>query len=168
MLFFGYDTLRGTLLQAGRPGAGEHVAAGPTAFGGQEGRTGAGEELPYAQEGVRRLHRLCTPEDTASAQEVETLLVECVERGAGVEADTLASVVALLPEDLKAVLPEELRAAIGRSGAPAASAPAATAAPLVDYAPMPAATLETNQIGACGRSAPVAFDTQALLLLHGY
>ena len=75
--------------------------------------------------------------------------MDCVERGAGVEADALANVVALLPEDLKAVLPEELRAAVGRSGAPAASAPTAAAAPMVEYAAMPAATLETNQIGLC-------------------
>jgi hypothetical protein len=80
-------------------------------------------------------------------QEVETALVDCVERGAGVEADALASAVALLPPDLQALLPQELRAALGRAGAPAASAPSPTAAPVVDYAPMPAATLETNQIG---------------------
>jgi hypothetical protein len=75
------------------------------------------------------------------------VLVEFVEKGAGVEADVLANVVALLPPEAREQLPEELRAAVGRSGAPAASAPAPDAPPVVEYVPMPAATLETNQIG---------------------
>ena len=41
-------------------------------------------------------------------QEVETLLVEFVETGAGLEADILANVVAMLPPELKEQLPEEV------------------------------------------------------------
>lgn len=82
-------------------------------------------------------------------QEVEGTLVEFVEKGAGVEADVLANLTAALPPELKDALPEELKSALGRSGAPAASAPTAYAAPMVEYAPMPAATLVTNQIGGC-------------------
>lgn len=75
--------------------------------------------------------------------------MEFVEKGAGVEADVLANLTAALPPELKDALPEELKSALGRSGAPAASAPTAYAAPMVEYAPMPAATLVTNQIGGC-------------------
>ncbi|KAK9906591.1 hypothetical protein WJX75_004621 [Coccomyxa subellipsoidea] len=82
------------------------------------------------------------------AKEVEGTLVEFVEKGAGVEADVLANLTAALPPELKDALPEELKSALGRSGAPAASAPTAYAAPMVEYAPMPAATLVTNQIAA--------------------
>lgn len=71
--------------------------------------------------------------------------MDCVGRGAGVEADALASVLALMPPDLKDLLPEEMRAAVGPTGAPAASAPTPTASPLVATAP--GVTLETNQIG---------------------
>ena len=41
-------------------------------------------------------------------QEVETLLVEFVETGAGLEADILANVVAMFPPELKEQLPEEV------------------------------------------------------------
>ena len=41
-------------------------------------------------------------------QEVEAMLVAFVEKGAGVEADILASVVALLPPEVKEQLPEEV------------------------------------------------------------
>ena len=41
-------------------------------------------------------------------QEVETLLVEFVETGAGLEADILANVVGMLPPELKEQLPEEV------------------------------------------------------------
>lgn len=78
---------------------------------------------------------------------MEGTLVEFVEKGAGVEADVLANLTAVLPPELKEALPEELRAALGRSGAPAASAPTAYEAPVVEYTTMPAATLVTNQIG---------------------
>ena len=44
----------------------------------------------------------------AIAQEIETLLVAFVEKGAGVEADVLASVVSLLPQEVKEQLPEEV------------------------------------------------------------
>lgn len=44
----------------------------------------------------------------AISQEVETLLVAFVEKGAGVEADVLASVVSLLPQEVKEQLPEEV------------------------------------------------------------
>ena len=37
------------------------------------------------------------------------MLVEFVEKGAGVEADVLANVVALLPPDLRDQLPEEVQ-----------------------------------------------------------
>lgn len=87
-------------------------------------------------------------------QEVESVLVEFVEKGAGVEADVLANFVALLPAELREQLPEQLRSAVGRSGAPAASAPAANASPVVEYVPMPAGTLVTNQIGATVFEAP--------------
>ena len=73
--------------------------------------------------------------------------MEFVEKGAGVEADILANLTAVLPPEIKDSLPQELRSALGRSGAPAASAASAYDAPVVEYAPMPAATLVTNQIG---------------------
>ena len=41
-------------------------------------------------------------------QEVETMLVAFVEKGAGLEADILASVVSLLPPEVKEQLPEEV------------------------------------------------------------
>jgi hypothetical protein len=44
----------------------------------------------------------------AIAQEIETLLVAFVEKGAGVEADVLASVVSLLPQEVKEQLPAEV------------------------------------------------------------
>ena len=44
----------------------------------------------------------------ALSQEVETLLVAFVEKGAGVEADVLASVVSLLPQEVKEQLPNEV------------------------------------------------------------
>ena len=73
--------------------------------------------------------------------------MEFVEKGAGVEADILANLTAVLPPEIKDSLPQELRSALGRSGTPAASAASAYDAPVVEYAPMPAATLVTNQIG---------------------
>ena len=45
---------------------------------------------------------------TAAPQEVETLLVAFVEKGAGLEADILANVVSLLPPEVKEQLPEEV------------------------------------------------------------
>ncbi|CAL8462108.1 g1639 [Coccomyxa elongata] len=82
------------------------------------------------------------------AKEVESALVQCMEKGAGVEADVLASLTAVLPPELRDAMPEELRAALGRSGAPAASAPTAYDPPAVDFAPVPAATVAANQIAA--------------------
>ena len=41
-------------------------------------------------------------------QEVETLMVEFVETGAGLEADILSNVVGMLPPELKEQLPEEV------------------------------------------------------------
>ena len=73
--------------------------------------------------------------------------MQFVEKGAGVEADVLASLTAVLPPELRDAMPEELRSALGRSGAPAASAPTAYDPPAVDFAPVPAATVAANQIG---------------------
>ncbi len=44
----------------------------------------------------------------ANSQEVETLLVAFVEKGADVEADLLANVVSLLPQEVKEQLPKEV------------------------------------------------------------
>ncbi|CAL5227996.1 g11050 [Coccomyxa viridis] len=82
------------------------------------------------------------------AKEVEAMLVAFVEKGAGVEADILASVVSLLPPEVKEQLPEELKMAVGRAGMPAASAPTPTSVPFADNAAVPTVTLETNKIAA--------------------
>ncbi len=87
--------------------------------------------------------------------------MHCVEKGAGVEADMLASLTAVLPPELRDAMPEELRAALGRSGAPAASAPTAYDPPAVNFAPVPAATVAANQIGG----SPLSSDHEGFLSL---